>query len=536
MKTINLSEVHQAAVDRKRRIICQFDAVGEPGSILGMDIDKWIRFRFNFADEPGTHIDTICWDISFGGDCLAVYPSKVLHPLEAPGLKKWWAAGIDLVKVCVEESKKRNLESFWNHRICEVDVPPVRESEKFGEYQHPLKKAHPDWLIKSWWPQGLWNLAVPEVREHKVEVLRELAENYEFDGFQLDFSRHIPCLPPGQQWENREHATEFVRSVRLMLLEVEAAKGHSILLSAKVPENLEGCRIDGFDVETWMRENLVDMLSLGSRSIDADIAAFRQINNMTSGKNIKLYPCFDSHHTTEAYFNPPIEFLRGVYANWWQQGADGVETFNWLCATGEMYREAGIEPELDTSIHRQAYHEIGKPEEMKYKDKIFAMQRRGGYPYREGYFNSNNFARLPIELADDGSATDLTIYISDDAAEAENAGKLKAICLRMVIFGATADNTVDAAINGVQLELLSSEDTWKDPQLFSPKPAPVQVPAKWAYGLDQEQKLLLLVFNILPENINIGENRIRLRDASRKSYPASTNIKIEKVEVHVNYR
>ena len=47
----------------------------------------------------------------------------------------------------------------------------------------PLKLAHPDWVVPaSWWPQGLWNLEAPGLREYKVAVLRELATRYDFDG------------------------------------------------------------------------------------------------------------------------------------------------------------------------------------------------------------------------------------------------------------------------------------------------------------------------------------------------------------------
>jgi len=530
---IVLSPSHIAAVNRRRRIIVQFDAVGEGLHTLGIDIKKWFHFRFNFADDPATHIDTLCWDIGLGES--AAYPSKVLPPLEAPGLKKWQSEGIDWVQVCVAETKKRKLEAFWNHRISEVDVPPT-ESEKFGEYQHPLKKMHPDWLIKCWWPQGLWNLAVPEVWEYKLKQLRELAENYDLDGIQLDFSRHTPSLPPGHQWEHRACATEFVRRVRLMLLDVEGKKGRPILLAAKVPENLEGCRSDGFDIETWAQENLVDIFSLGSRSIDVDLAAFRRIRNLTAGKNIKFYPCFDSHHTTEAYFDPPLEFLRGIYANWWQQGSDGVETFNWPNATLEAYREVGIKPDHDPSRHYQACHEIGDPEAMRFKDKIFVVQRRGGYPYREGgNISSNGFAQLPADLANDGRMTALAIHISDDIAGAEKDGKLKEAILRVILFNVMEGDTIDVALNGVALELLAADEKWKDPQIFSPGPLPSQMPAKWAYKIDPEQKLLLLVYKIIPGHANIGENRVGLRVTGRKSYPACTHIKIEKVEVLVNY-
>ena len=172
---------------------------------------------------------------------------------------------------------------------------------------------------------------------------------YSFDGFELDFARHTPCLPPGRQWELREHATAFVRGVREMLLVVAEERGTPILLAAKVPgrdthdhlqtdaglrvhtggavlaEDLAGCRTDGFDVATWAREGLVDILILGNRTTTVDVAAFRQLLAANPGPvAVTLCPMFDRHHTTDGYYDPPHGFHSAVFANFWAQGADSV--------------------------------------------------------------------------------------------------------------------------------------------------------------------------------------------------------------------
>ncbi|HHZ92812.1 TPA: hypothetical protein EYN98_21255 [Candidatus Poribacteria bacterium] len=86
---------------------------------------------------------------------------------------------------------------------------------------------------------------------------------------------------------------------------------------------------------------MVDILTLGSPSIDCDIEGFRYV---TSGHNIKLQPCHDDHHASDAYQYPPIEFFRGMAVNWWQQGADSVMTFNWSNANPLMCKEVSATP------------------------------------------------------------------------------------------------------------------------------------------------------------------------------------------------
>ena len=86
--------------------------------------------------------------------------------------------------------------------------------------------------------------------------------------------------------------------------------------------------MDGFDIRAWSEQKLVDILTLGSRTMNVDVEGIRA----EVGDEVKLQPCFDDHHATDGYRYGPIEFLRGVFANHFQRGADGVVTFNWAMA------------------------------------------------------------------------------------------------------------------------------------------------------------------------------------------------------------
>ena len=516
---MELSSEHIEAVNRQRRIVVQYDAFSE----LGTDFQSWLDFRFAYVDEPGSQIDSLWWDLAAGS--AAVYPSEVLPRFEHPGLRKWWDQGIDWVAELVAESRKRNLEVFWHHRVSEVDLNPDGGLEM--EVLNPVKEAHPDWVIKTWWWQGLWNYASAELREWQLEILRELAEAYDFDGFHLDFARHIPCLPPGRQWELREHVTEFVRMVRRMTLEVEKRRGRPLLLATKVPSNLDECRADGFDVGAWADEDLVDILTLGTRSMDVDIAAFRRL---TAGRNIKLQPCHDDHHATDAYQYGPIEFLRGVFGNWWQQGADSVLTFNWSNAPREVCEKRGINP--GPLSHQQAYHEVGHPRTLAGKDKIFALERRGGYPWAEGAFGRNDGAPLPAALANDGRPTRLAVRICDNVRA--DADRVRRVIVRAVLFGARDGDEVEARVNGVPVSLIARDPEWKDPGIFSPAPQPPSGGAD-SWRIEPDQQLLRLDFLVPPRLCRLGGNEVSLCLVERVPYMIA-DIILEKLEVHVAYK
>ncbi|NQT17511.1 MAG: family 10 glycosylhydrolase, partial [Planctomycetes bacterium] len=458
-----------------------------------------------------------------------LYPSKFLDPLVNADFQKWRDLGIDPVGRLLAEARKRGLESFWHHRISEVDLNTSGTGAAWKDVASPLKQAHPDWVLKTaWWRHGLWNLAVPAVREHTVRALREVAEMYDLDGVQIDFARHVPCLPPGRQWELRDHVTELMRMTRHMAQEVATGRQRPLLVAAKVPRNLEGCRVDGFDVEVWAKENLVDIFTLGSRSADVDVAAFRRV---TAGRNIKLHPCFDDHHTTDGYRYPPIEVFRGLFANWHQQGADAVATFNWSNAPPEVCEQLGLRP--GPRSHEEAYREVGSPEAMQFEDKTFFVERRGGYPWAEGFFNRNDTARLPLELARTGDEATLPVPIADDLGQ--HADRVQSVLLRVVLFRARSNEPVEATLNGVALPLAARDSEWKDPQIFSPKPQPASG-GSGDYRVNPRQRLLRLDFTVDPRRCRLGENVASIRLSGPAAEGGSdAAVVLEKLELHVRY-
>ncbi|HJN15528.1 MAG TPA: hypothetical protein QGH10_08565, partial [Armatimonadota bacterium] len=375
---------------------------------------------------------------------------------------------------------------------------------------------------------GDWNYAVPEVRRLNLDILRELAGSYAFDGFQIDFSRHSPVLPRGEEWRHRDALTDFVRQARLITLEVETKRGQPFLLAVKVPRNLEGCRADGFDVETWARQDLVDILTLGARSMDVDIAAFRRI---TQGRNIKLQPCLDTHHATAGYKWPPISFFRGVFGNWWRQGADSALTFNWSAA---LQQHEGQFPNrhAGTRVELQAYREVGSPDSLGGKGKFFAVERCGGFPWADGFFGRNDTAPLPMVLANYGRPTSLTVWICDDLRASSD--RAATVSLRAVLSGAREGDEFEVRFNDTALEPAVRDHDWKDRQIHSSGPQPntcgLMLPE-----VDPSQELLRMDFAVPAAICNVGENEVSIRIRERIQYGTGEDIAVEKVEVHLDY-
>ncbi|MBM4003445.1 MAG: hypothetical protein FJ295_09190 [Planctomycetes bacterium] len=502
---IELSSSHLAAVNRRRRIYVNddvgYDAVAMGPKLTAITPEEWIAARFSVFDQPGSQVDCVGFCLDEGN--IAAYPSKIIPELQYPTLLRWRGDGVDIAQRIVEEGHRRKLELFWEHRINGAD----REVDVMTPARIALKDEHPEWLIAGgWWKPGLWNFAIPEVRQHKVAVLREVAERYDLDGINLDFGRHPPVLPIGQQWEHREALTDFVRQVRRMLQGVAERRGRPFLLSVRVADTVPGCHFDGMDIESWVRQNLVDIVILGTRSIQVDLAGFRRV---AAGSHVKLYPCIDQHHSPDGYHavaNP--EFLRGVAANWWQQGADGIATFNFWNELPEAGKRIGSSgPIFDgQSVHALVYKEIGDPKQLSPLDKWFVVSRRygGGFYDRLGnrwndYTNLNHQAPLPLELGAD--PTWVEVSLADDiAAQAQRVERLE---LRLEFSANARPEGIAVKFNGIPLQ-------------------------------PQKQEGNVWLAKLAPQQTAVGRNLLTVDGAAAAMRAPA--VSLEKVEVHVKYR
>ena len=327
---------HALAAARQRRIIFQDDILANDafrcGEVGPSRLERLIAFYTSRLEAAPNQIDSV-WH-EWGEGNTAVWPSEVLPRTENvfPG---WWEAGIDPVRVLLEETRKRGREVFFSYRINGSDNDDLFDPPHPLEGPVPLKARHPDWLIHKW--HVYWDFRREGVRRLKLEVLREVAEMYDYDGISVDFARVPVLFPEGEQWKHRDLLTGFMREVRSALHGIARRRGRPYLLAARVPEDIPGCRFDGIDVETWAAEGVVDLLVIGTRTAAADVAGFRAL---TSGTPVRVYPSWDDHHSSDGYRHPTVEVWRGVCANWWRQNPDGMHTFNLMFPSPESERDA----------------------------------------------------------------------------------------------------------------------------------------------------------------------------------------------------
>jgi hypothetical protein len=439
---VELGPDHISAALQNRRIVVNLDTGwGIPG-VEDIQVDKFVDAFFDYlTGMKGSQVDSIWW--CWGDMNYAPYQSKIL-PANLD-YQKWLKQGKDPLPLVIEHSREKGIEAFYTFRINESGsggIGAVEPWDNWGVW--PVIEKNPQWGQPSpFWPAPFkhFNFTVEEVRKYKLEIIREVAENYDFDGIEIDWRCGYGSLPFYHKWENRDHLTEFMHSVREMLQDIAKLRGRPYLLAVRVPENIEGCHYDGIHIERWISENLVDLIALGCKSFEVDFDSFRQL---TKGTHIKLYPSMDDHHRASGYEQPTIELYRGAASTFLHQSADGIYAFNWYPVPIILDSRANTEQE---ELRRNALCEMGSPDTLLHKDKKFVTQRRGGGGWPETaehmYKNSSAFSQLPMELNPPGQTEGahgfvrpkkenyLFLQVGDDVNAL--AGEVKKIDLRILL-------------------------------------------------------------------------------------------------------
>ena len=430
---------------KRAKFIIQMDPY--MGKLENIPEDKLIEWLFHCVDKKGVKIDEIFWE----GHCF--------FELECPCYntdiyRKFQERGLNIMERIIDECHKRGIKAFCHHRFSEVELD-------LASGRNEIKQKNKDWVIKTWWQEGLWNLASTELQEFKLDYIRKIMSKYQFDGICVDFLRHLPCLPVGKQWEHREYATEFIRKLKNEMSNL----GRKITVGAKLPENGESCHVDGFDVEKWAKNGLVDFVIGGSRSVNPDVDWYKKV---TKGTNTLVYTCWDAGHVAEGHHNQPRDFHRGMLSNWVEKGTDGVVAFNFAPAPYEELLKLLPPEEIMHCLGPDYidFYNIFSEENLQDNALRYVAERRGGYPFLTGCGGNNVFAPLPAPIPNDETPLDIKIDVCGDFQD-RNAE------VRFVITNAKSHcDKFKIFLNRAPIEDFSENYSYKDQQIFWPAPQP----------------------------------------------------------------
>jgi hypothetical protein len=191
----------------------------------------------------------------------------------ASGFAVYMAGGGDMVKVFVERCREKGLSPFVSFRLNDshghefVNAP---REELLGFLWHvmtPIHVNHPQWRLGedlTNWNNRVLNWAIPEVRELKFKFIEEIIEQYDIDGFELDFMRHNNFFKQDETTAPQRLfiMSEFIKKVRATL-DKTAKDGRHRWLCVRIPCHISGHESLGIDVKAFAEAG-VDMFNICS--------------------------------------------------------------------------------------------------------------------------------------------------------------------------------------------------------------------------------------------------------------------------------
>ncbi len=256
-------------------------------------------------------------------------------------------AGVDVWRVWIAQCREVGVSPWISLRMN--DVHGADEEDSYMMYE--LWRQHHEYWLNTYYPKFDWfarqlDYAHPEVRKYYMDIVAELLERYDCDGIELDFMRFGHVFRYGHELEDAHFLTEFVREARRRCDEKAKAVGHKVGLAVRVPADPRDAHDRGFDVETWLDEGLVDILTptvfWSTNWDDVPVHIWRKLvrNRVLLAIGIESRNCPPGLREAVNCFAPSGEPFTNALADlYYARGADAVYTFNCFRDNRKFYRE-----------------------------------------------------------------------------------------------------------------------------------------------------------------------------------------------------
>jgi hypothetical protein len=368
------------------------------------------------------------------------------------------AQGTDCLQANVDFARQQRIECFWSMRMNDTHDAAHRPDKPYFLFP-PLKAEHPEWLVGEpvkRTPFGRWSsvdYGRPEVRQLAFRYLEEVCRGYDVDGIELDFFRHLCYFKSVAQGgkasaAERDAMTELIRRVRRMTEEVGCARGRPILVAIRVPDSQEYDRDMGLDVERWLSEGLVDLLTT---TCYFQLNPWQYTVNWARRHGVAVYAGLSESRVRkeERFLRNSIESYRGRALNAWRSGVDGIYVFNYFNPRGPVFRE------------------LGDPRQLATMDKLYFVTVRDGKP--TSYLaESDRYQTLPLltplrpAKISVSQPLETAFHVGDDLPAVVAAGGKPQVTCHLRMPGLKQADQICATLNGQTLAATKCAAGWLD--------------------------------------------------------------------------
>ncbi|MDA0335806.1 MAG: hypothetical protein O2782_11615 [bacterium] len=388
-------------------IIYNWDGAPHGYSAAGQSLDEFLELTY--APLADTQVGALFWCM---GEHSARWQSQRLEQLGdihgrlyentatyhlTENIRRMTERGEDPQAALIERGRELGLAVYASLRINDnhfegaqvSDLPRMHHTELTE-----LRRQHPEWLLgdrTSEWFALSWDLSIPQVRQHRLDHLREICERWDWDGIELDWQRHPFHLPEDEAWRLRYTLTDLQRAARQLTNDIAQRRGRPLHVAVRVAGTLASCARIGYDVAAWIDEDLCDIvIPAGAAATDPslDIRAFV---DLCQPRGIRVYGGFDGG-LPDPWVGPEDRVhkdqlrTRAIASRYHAAGADGVYAFNW---------------HADADRRRLLLTQIGSSSTLRGTDGVFAATHRflvHEGPWRGAYRPDRTLGQVPVPL------------------------------------------------------------------------------------------------------------------------------------------
>ncbi len=291
----------------------------------------------------------------------------------ASGIRGLRAEGTDALKLVTEHMHGKGKEVLAAIRLSDTHHRSINHNDPLCPQ---FTIDNPQFVIQQ--PDGRTNETAmdyshAEVRDHRLAIMQEIAEEYDVDGLELNFVRWAKHFPRDQGRQKAAIMTEYVGQIRKVLDNAAAKRGRDRLtLGVRIPESVETCWMAGVDIEQWVQQGWIDFIVISTwnntdpqirvgefarftrpAGVDTIVVMGNMIGNIHSGppKILDRPIAMSGEHAPQSYLGMLIteSEARGAAANYYAWGANSISFWNVGCHFGKV---GNAEPEQQSRIAR----------------------------------------------------------------------------------------------------------------------------------------------------------------------------------------
>jgi hypothetical protein len=429
--------------------------------------------RANIGALADTPVQTLVYCIGMGGDLL-YYNTQVASrvgwrkaPDETPGslmekrmenARVCLAQGADAVRTAGEAAKRLGLRFIPSLRMNDAHFMVKPEAHSMTSefwFAHRERYTIKDSPLP-WQPAygNLLDYTHAAVRQLRLDTVFEALERNRdlVDGFELDFNRFQVFFPKGRAAAGAPLMTDLVRQVRTRLDALARELKRPMYLLVRVPPSVADCTTAGLEVEKWMRDRLVDLVSPAQIMTLAGDMPIADLIALGRQHGVAVYPSLYPRNSWRVPFpvtggagryagakvtrEATLEEIRGAAAGYRGLGVEGFYLFN-------FYNAFGSSRPHDDLVYR-VLRDLARPENLVGQPKVYAVAK--SY-YNDGPGSYAYGKQLPAKLGP-GGAIKLTLPVGEEPGAVPFP--LKTCELRVGLRGLPADGTgaVRVSLNG----------------------------------------------------------------------------------------